>query len=260
MVKWIVLGWVFLFSSSISALELDMPSVFADQMVLQRNQKVPVWGTVDAGAAVIVKFAGQEKKSVADADGAWRVDLDAMDASAQSRVLTIVAALKGESIERKIADVLVGEVWFAGGQSNMYRPFRMLVHPAVDSTYEPVAEYLRNERATANDPLFRQYRVGKDFSVFEGQTKGRGNWSKAIPGEVNEFCCTAYFFGRELRRELNVPVALISCNLGGTRIEPWIRPQAFENNKVLKKDYDSNLSAYKKRLAEWDDDSKKKKK
>ncbi|CAN0379786.1 unnamed protein product, partial [Ectocarpus sp. 4 AP-2014] len=171
-------------------------------------------------------FGGQENLATADATGAWRVDLDPLNASAQSRVLTVAAALQGETAERAIRDVLVGEVWLAGGQSNMYRPFRMLVTPAVDPAYEPVAEYLREEVAKANDPLFRQYRVGRDHSPSDQLTMGRGNWSKAIPGQVKEFCGTAYFFGRELRRELGVPVGLISCNLGATRIEAWLPPQA----------------------------------
>ena len=107
----------------------------------------------------------------------------------------------------------------------------MLTHPAKDPFYEPVTDYLRNERDTAKDPLFRQYRAGQIYNPYEAETSGRGTWSKAIPGEVNEFCATAYFFGRELRRELDVPVALISCNKGGTIIEAWIAPQALDANE-----------------------------
>ncbi|QDU91059.1 hypothetical protein Pla175_44760 [Pirellulimonas nuda] len=241
-------------SNSALALDLSMPSIFADHMVLQRNQQAPVWGTADAGAAVVVEFGAQQKHAVADADGRWRVDLDPLEASSEARVLRIAATLADDTAAREIADVVVGEVWLCGGQSNMYRPFRMLVGPAVDPAYEPVAEYLRDEAANANDPLLRQYRVGPDYSPLEARTQGRGNWSRAAPREVNEFCGTAYFFGRQLRRELGVPVALISCNLGATRIEPWMPPQAFESGEALKQEYQSSLAAYQNRLEQWDDD------
>lgn len=89
-------------------LSLRMPSILSEKMVLQRGQPVPVWGTVDAGATVTVKFAGQEKSTVADADGAWRVDLDPLGASAQSRVLTVFASLGERRVTQHIEDVFRG--------------------------------------------------------------------------------------------------------------------------------------------------------
>lgn len=229
---------------------LELPSIFADKMVLQRERAVPVWGTADAGQKITITFGSQTQSGVADADGKWRVNLDAMVASAESRSMTI-AATGEETIT--YSDVLVGEVWFAGGQSNMYRPFRMLTDPATDPIYEPVTAYLRKERDTANDPLFRQYRAGQIYKPYEAETFGRGEWSKAISGEVNEFCGTAYFFGRELRRELNIPVALISCNKGGTIIEAWIAPKAFEKTQKLDTFYNSKMAELKKEVAAWDE-------
>lgn len=253
----IVLG--LLLTSSCFAVNLSMPAIFADHMVLQAGQKVPVWGITDPGASVIITFSKQKKTVKADGEGNWRVDLDQLQVSTVSQVLTITATHKGDCKELKISDVLVGEVWFAGGQSNMYRPFRMLMGKASESKYEPSAEYLRNEAATANDSLFRQYRVGRENSVFEEKTEGRGKWSKAVHGDVNEFCGTAYFFGRELRRQLNVPVAIISCNLGGTKVEPWIPMEAYENNNTLKSYYTQEIMEHKKALTAWDETKEKSK-
>lgn len=238
-------------------LKLSMPAIFSDKMVLQRGQPVPVWGTVDAGATVTVQFAGQEKSTVADQHGDWRVDLNPLKASKESCELTITASLGERSVAQSIEDVLVGEVWLAGGQSNMYRNFRMLVGKANDPRYEPVAEYLRKEAAAANDPLFRQYRTGMTYGPFTVEKIGRGRWAAAVQGEVNEFSGTGYFFCRELRRELDVPVAMISCNLGGTRIEPWIAPAAYADNEILKQDYAKEMAAYKERVAAWDDAAEK---
>ncbi|MFB9052699.1 sialate O-acetylesterase [Formosa undariae] len=234
------------------AFEITLPSIFADHMVLQRSQKVPVWGTTEANAMVEVLFADQKKKVKADAEGNWRIDLEPLEASSESRVLTVTSQYNNEVTTLKILDVLVGEVWLCSGQSNMYRPFRMLIGEAVEPKYEPIAEYLREEAATANDPLFRQFIVGPDFSVFEEKNQGRGNWSKAVHGEVNEFSGTAYFFGRELRRELQVPVAILSCSLGATRIEPWMPKEAYQENEILKVAYNEELAHYKNALASWD--------
>ncbi|MCL5129585.1 sialate O-acetylesterase [Algibacter sp. L4_22] len=255
MKKTISIIFLLFFVQSAFAFEITLPSIFADHMVLQRDQKVPVWGITEPNASVEVMFAGQKKVVQADAIGKWKVNLDPLMASSLSQTMTILSKLNDASFQLKILDVLVGEVWLCSGQSNMYRPFRMLIGKAVDSKYEPVAEFLRQEVLTANDPLFRQYKVGRDFSVFEEKTQGRGDWSKAIPKEVNEFSGTAYFFGKELRRELNVPVAIISCNLGGTKIEPWMPIKAFEENKSFKDFYDKEIAKYKEKLNDWDEDA-----
>lgn len=241
-----------LLASNSFALELTMPAIYANQMILQRGQNVPVWGMSEAGATIEVLFAGQQKSVNAGKDGKWRIDLDAMQASSESRVMTITAKLNDEKAELEISDVLVGEVWFAGGQSNMYRPFRMLTYEAREPKYEPIGEYLRQEENNANDTLLRQFRVGIDYSVLEEKNIGRGSWSKAVKGPVHEFCATAYFFGRELRRELNVPVAIISCNLGATKIEPWISMPSYQSNEILKDFYKKEIETYKEEIANWD--------
>ncbi|WP_372772957.1 sialate O-acetylesterase [Mangrovibacterium sp.] len=241
-------------SCSCWAIDLWLPAIFADQMVLQRDQEVPVWGKTAPGATVELTFAGQQLATVAANDGSWKMILSPMAASAQSRTMSVVAKLNGDGVKLTIDDVLVGEVWFCGGQSNMYRPFRMLTGEAAEPQYEPVADYLRQEAASANDILFRQFRVGRAQSVFEPKSEGRGNWSKAIAGEVNEFCGTAYFFGRELRRELNVPVALISCNLGGTRIEPWMPINAFDKDSALQSFYRNEINSINQKLASYDEE------
>lgn len=255
--KWFLTAWAVVFSFNASALELDLPAVFSDHMVLQRQMDVPIWGRADPGAAVEVSFGGQSIATRADADGGWRLELGPMEASAEPRVLTISVALGDETIAHDIQDVLVGEVWLNGGQSNMYRPFRMLVGDARDPTHQPIVEYLRHEAATAHDPLLRQFRVGRSFSVNEPQFKGRGNWSKAVAGDVNEFSGTAYFFARELRRELGVPVAFLSCNLGGTLIEPWMPPEVFRSSPALEDYYQNQLADHAQQLAAWDDDHKR---
>ena len=105
--------WISCFLAA-GALELAVP--FTDNMILQRGQEVPVWGFDQPGSEITVEFAGEVKKAVADEDGDWMVRLGSLEASLEERIFRVKNG-KGESISLK--GVLVGEVWFSSGQSNM---------------------------------------------------------------------------------------------------------------------------------------------
>ena len=228
--------------------EIKLPSVIADGMVLQQKQAIPVWGWADAGTEVTVSFKGQTKSAKADANGKWMLKLDAVDASAEPAEMTV----KVGSETKVLKDVLVGEVWLCGGQSNMEFQLSWLSGKARESQYEPLAEYIRNEIKTANDPLLRQIKVPKKVSAFEELTNFKGAWVKAVPGKIQDFTGTGYFFARELRKKLNVPVGLLNCNWGGTLVEPWIPMSKFQTTDSLKKYYESQVSSVKQRLEKWD--------
>ena len=100
--------------------EIKMPKIFSDGMVLQRGMPVKIWGTADANASVDVEFAGEKKSAKAGADGKWLVVLDKMPASKTPRAITVY---ENGNAGAKIGNVLVGEVWIAGGQSNTFFKF-----------------------------------------------------------------------------------------------------------------------------------------
>ncbi len=188
--------------------ELRLPAVFGDHMVLQRDARVPVWGTADAGAVVTVAFAGQTKTATAASDGRWRIDLDPLTASAAGRELTVSATSNAKTDTQKITDILVGEVWLGSGQSNM----AMTVNRCAD---------FEKEQAAATFPLIRHYREASRNSATP-QTVGEGKWELCSPAAIGGFSATLYFFGRELHRTLGVPVGLVNSSVGGTPIESWI--------------------------------------
>lgn len=183
--------------------ELKLATVFSDGMVLQRDQKVPVWGWADAGADVTVFFAGQEKTVKADKDGKFMVRLKKMKASAEAQSLKVVSG--ADSAEVK--NVLVGEVWLCSGQSNM----QMAVKGADD---------FETEQAAANYPLIRMFLTDMKANT-ELQKDCTGSWKVCTPDNIGVFSATAYFFGRELHKELDVPIGLVRSCWGGTRIESW---------------------------------------
>lgn len=229
------------------AADLKLAAVLSDHMVLQRDKPVPVWGWADAGESVTVEFAGQKKSAIADPTGKWLVKLDPMTASAESRALIVQSGKPERKIQ--VEDVLVGEVWLGSGQSNM----AMRVSSAQD---------FKSQQAAANHPQIRAFNEGSAASA-KPQADASGKWAVCSPETVGTFSATLYFFGRELQRELKVPVGLINSSVGGTPIESWIAAEAQARVPELKKsvtppakapaaaDEAAQKVAYEKQLARW---------
>jgi sialate O-acetylesterase len=200
--------------------EVRPNALIQDHAVLQRGMPVPVWGMADAGEKVTVAFAGQTKTAAADAQGNWSVKLDALSASAEPRELSI----SGKDSSVKITDVLVGDVWVAGGQSNMGVPLNS-AHNAAEALPK------------AGDPQLRFFRV-KTKTAAEDLRDCIGTWEASTPDSAKNFSAVAYFFAREIRSDQKVPVAVLQAPWGGTDIETWISLNGLKQNPPLQKTLD----------------------
>jgi len=214
--------WLCLAASLASALRADVrcARLFTDHLVLQRDRPVPVWGTAAPGEAVTVAFAGQTKTAVAAADGAWRVTLDPLATSAESRDLVVRGANT-----LTFSDVLVGEVWFASGQSNMEKPLGERKGQKPTTGYDL-------EVAAAHHPLLRLFQVPRTDLKQDGP--GVFRWLPCSPEALraSNFSAAAYYFGRQVQPALGVPVGIIHSSFGGTRIEAWLPPEAFADPQL----------------------------
>ena len=184
---------------------VTLPHVFGDNMVLQRGTRVPVWGKAKPDERVRVEFAGQSVETVASQDGRWHVALEPMEASAAGRVFKV----RGED-EVAFTNVVVGEVWFCSGQSNM--EFTM-------SARRKVKDW-EKEVAAAKWPLIRHFHPPHRVA-YEPMDDVEAAWVETTPETIPPQSAVAFFFGETLHKELNVPVGLINCSWGGSRIEPW---------------------------------------
>jgi sialate O-acetylesterase len=209
------------------AADFRLAAPVSDHMVLQRDKPVAVWGFGDPEEEIDVAFGGQNKQAVADAEGRWSVRLDAMPASTEPRTLVAVGK-GGRTVEAR--DVLVGEVWLGSGQSNM----AMTVQRCLD---------FDREKAAANLPLIRHYKESS-APAEAPRLEGTGVWSVCSPDTVGGFSATLYFFGREVRRELGVPVGLINTSVGGTPIESWLSAETQRSDPATKAVYESRLQEY----------------
>ena len=211
-------------------------ALFADGMVIQRETQAPVWGTADAGEKVSVSASwGESSETTADASGKWMMKLQTPSAGGPY-TLTLQGNNKVE-----IKDVLSGEVWFCSGQSNMDFTMKQLSKASSKRTtaeHIPATNLIKKEMETAKDNHLRQFLVEKSISPLKPLRTLKGNWLDSSPQNNPVFSATAYFFARELRKELNVPVGLIKCAWGGTKVEPWMPAEAFQQ--------DEEMSAYYK--------------
>ena len=190
-----------------SALTLADP--FSDQMVLQREMPIPVWGKAAPNAEVKVSFAEESASTKADALGVWRVELGALPASFDNRVMTVESGASKATLK----DVLVGEVWLCSGQSNMaYGNFSF---PKRDYAIDHNLRVRCTQRQSSSTP---------STSVVDAE-KGVAGWRDCSHQHMS-LSKVAYYFGHSLRQELQVPVGLIQSAVLGTAIESWLPPRA----------------------------------
>jgi len=207
--------------------EVRLASPFTDHMVLQREVPVPVWGTADAGETVTVEFAGQTKSATADAAGKWLVKLDPLPASAEPRELVVRGNGKSEIENCQCADVLVGEVWLASGQSNMdFSLSKKVKYFAGVANEEP-------EIAAANYPLIRMF-TGEAAKAYTPQNRVAGEWKVCSPETAPAFSAVGYFFARDLQKEIKVPIGIVTLAFGASTAEAWIQREALAADPLLR--------------------------
>ena len=216
-----LMGLLLFFTKSFVHAEVTLPRVIGSNMVLQRDVQVPIWGWASAGEEVtIILSADGESEgaistttAVADAEGNWRTELPAMQAGGPY-TLKVTG-----SNTLELTNVLFGEVWVCSGQSNM----QWSVSASKDSEAEIAAGMYPKIR------LFYVPRVASGLL----QHNIAADWHETTPETVANFSAVAYYFGRKLYKNLDVPIGLINTSWGGTRIEPWTPSAGFASVPVL---------------------------
>lgn len=236
--------------------DIKPAQLFVDHMVIQRDTEAPIWGTADPNEKVSVKASwGAKAKTVADKEGKWSVKLQTPQAGGPHSL-----SLEGNN-QIQIKDVLSGDVWLCSGQSNMAWPVSKSLTPQKDI-------------ATANYPKIRSFMVERKTAL-SPQENCEGSWTICSPQTVKNFSATAYYTGRELHKELNVPIGLLTSAWGGTIVEawtPWDKQDQDPFALAIKNPIDKKAKAYtpenakanyEKQLKQWEKkaaESKKNKK
>ena len=218
---------IFTFSTNIFA-KIILPSVFADNMVLQQNSDVAIWGWSDPGETVKIVTSWNSKDTVkvkADNSAAWKTTIRTIGAGGPHSIQ--ILGNNGVTLN----NVMLGEVWVCSGQSNM----EMSVNWKLINGEE--------EAAKANNPNIRIFHVQKIGAEYPQQTCN-ATWTLCTPETMRATSAVGYFFARELQQKLNVPVGIIVSAWGGTPAEVWIEKSHIENNPELNKNKHSDDSQW----------------
>ena len=225
--------------------ELSVPHFFSDHMVLQRERPAAIWGKATAGAEIKISFKGQSATTQTGADGKWRTQIQTGPADATGATLTITTGTD----KIQIADVLVGEVWFASGQSNMF--YTMNRSPEYAALI-----------AESNHPGLRMFNAPL-VTAAENQDDIEGAWQTTTPETTSGFSAVAFFFARKLHLELGIPVGVIKSAWGGKPVETFTSREALNTLPATKALVDATLkdaanydqakadAAYATKLTQW---------
>lgn len=196
---------------------ISLPAVIADNMVLQQQTEARLWGKARPGSHVAVATSWSDSQSIAVAgdDGRWLLTVSTPEATAEPQILTV----SDDESSVTLSNILIGEVWYCSGQSNMEIPLRGYNHQPIDGGLDVILS------ARADKPI-RMFTVGKAVSA-ESLDSCSGHWGLNVPDEVAQCSATAYFFADEISRALDgVPVGLIISVWGGTNVQPWMSAEA----------------------------------
>lgn len=192
-----------------------LPKILSDNMVLQREKPITIWGWADAKEKITIQFNKQTVTTVAAKDGKWKATLKAEVAGGPYQLI-----VKGKNVIT-LSNVLVGDVWICSGQSNM--------EWTLTNT-----ENSDKEIQKADVPMIRHYKIPNTVSATPKDDVTGGAWQVTTPTTAGNFTAVGYYFARELNHELNVPIGLINTSWGGTHSETWTSREAFKASEEFK--------------------------
>ncbi|MEP6681605.1 MAG: sialate O-acetylesterase, partial [Parafilimonas sp.] len=225
----------FLLTFSFAKADVKLSVLFQSNMVLQRDKPCNIWGTADKGSAITISFNNNNYTATA-ANGKWKITLPAQAAGGPYQII-----IKGkDTIE--LDNVLFGDVWICGGQSNMQFSTK-------EASPKP-------DTSAFNNNNIRLFTVGVGMDYTPQDTLKSGAWKIASVKDVNNFTAVGFFFGSYLQQHLNVPIGLISDNLGATAVEEWMSNEAIHQFPQFDFYYNTYLAPHKS-MKQMNDDFEK---
>lgn len=190
--------------------KIKLPALVSDGMVLQRDQKIKIWGKADSKEKVSVQFQNKKCQTIADVNGNWQILLPSQNAGGPYTMTINEVTLK---------DILIGDVWLASGQSNMELPMYRV---------KPLYE---KEFASANNKNIRFFTVPQKYNFKEAQDNfSGGKWVSTSSSTIANFSAVAYFFAKNLNEKYNVPIGILHSSLGGSPVQAWMDPKTLKKS------------------------------
>ena len=232
--KYLKLLLIILFTSCSSekSSDLKLMDLFSDGMVLQQKSKTKIWGISNENATINIESSwGVKSSTEADKNGNWITEIDTPKAGGPY-FMKITDGIK----TKEIKDILIGEVWFASGQSNMEMPLEgYLPAEPIDNADQEILNSLNNN--------LRMFTVTNNVTLSKIDTVD-GKWLSSNPENSRYFSATGYFFAKKLQKDLGIPIGIISSNWGGTPAESWVSEEKLRTLKDFDKDIDALYKRY----------------
>lgn len=201
-----------------------LPQFFSDNMVLQQNDSIPIWGEDLPGQRISISSSwGASGSSTANAKGEWKLYLPTPAAGGPYELY-----IKGSELDT-LQNVLIGEVWLAAGQSNMNIPLKGYRNTPIDGGLEAIVN--------AGNPDLRFFRIHRNPTLIPDKDV-TGSWKVSNSENAPDFSAVAYFFAKELQTKLNVPVGIITTSWGGSKVQAWLGKESigkFDNLDIPEK-------------------------
>lgn len=197
--------------------QLQLAQIFSDHAILQRQKPIKIWGWAMPNEKILVTLAGQKREILADTEGGWHVIFDPLETGETHTLL--VSNGKQKII---IKNILIGEVWFCSGQSNMEWTTAQAQHFTVTQN-------------NADFPQIRYFNVQREVSLTPLKNLKSGHWQSCTPQTVGNFSAIGFFFARLLHQRLGVPVGIVHASWGGSHIEGWISQEALQTDFMFAK-------------------------
>lgn len=232
-----------------AAAAVRLPAVFDSNMVLQQDVEINLWGWASPGEQVQISFNGEQVSTEADQAGEWKAVLPAQDSGGPFNM-----EISGDN-QIVLEDILVGEVWVCSGQSNMEKKIGPM------PGQKPVVNWV-HEIAAADYSEIRLFHIPRSTSGIP-IIDVDADWMVCTPENIRDFSAVAYFFGRQIHRETDLPVGLIMTSWGGTRVEPWTPPSGFaqveatagiaERVERVNREYRQEMASYLTARDNWEE-------
>ena len=199
--------FLFLLHSS----NIRLPQLVSNHMVLQRDRNIKIWGWASPGEKINIHFNGKKENTITGTDSKWLVIFPAMKAGGPFTMI-----IKGEN-EIILNDILIGDVWFCSGQSNMVLPM------------ERIKEKYPEETAHDSFPEIRNFFVPTKLDITKVYDDlPPGKWISAVGADLLAFGGLTYFFAKQLYQKYHIPIGIINSSVGGYSIEAWMSADALE--------------------------------
>ncbi len=225
---------------------LCVANVFQSNMVLQRDKPLRIWGWAEPGEEILVSFAGEQARTTAAADRSWDVTLRPVPANAAPQVLRI----QGKKAALELENVLVGDVWVLGGQSNMEFPISNVDDGELEivSANFPHVRLLTMPVGKGFDSV-RSFERLHEWSDWSKRHFRKGDWDPCSPETVREFSAIGYVFGRRIHMASGIPIGLIDASIGGTTVEAWtpvdtLRAIEGDETRAMLKEWEDRIAAF----------------